>query len=60
MEQTEGEAPKHILCIKGQLKRVRISLRQHDVEDQEKVFLSFVNSYQIISTSKYQEEIIEK
>ena len=60
MEQTEGEAPKHILCIKGQWKRVRISLQQHDVEDQEKVFLSFVNSYQIISTSKCQEEIIEK
>ena len=55
-----GGAPKHILCIKGQWKIGRISLWQHDVKDQEKVFLSCVNSYPIISTSKYQEEIREK
>lgn len=55
------ERPENTFSVlRGNGRRVRISLQHHDVEDQEKVFLSFVNSSQIISTSKYQEEIIEK
>lgn len=44
-EDREGGSPKHTLYTKGQQKRKRISLQQYDIEDQETVFLSFVNSY---------------
>lgn len=56
------ERPENTFSVlRGKGRRVRISLQHHDVEDQEKVFLSFVNSslQNIRKKSQRNEQFVE-